>query len=454
MLGWVSSRGGYVLFLLAIVFLAFIGGMFVAVADVFPSRFVRNAYRAGNALALKYSYYQDPYNSNLWTPARTPRRGVTIHDPRAYPGLTLFTSGEGNKALLVNMDGQIVHEWQRPFSAVWDESAATRSPVPDIQVYFRKAHVFPNGDLLGIYIGAGDTPWGYGMVKLDQDSNVLWKNLDHFHHDFDIARNGTIYGLTHSFRKRPVQGASHLDLPVLEDFLVILSPEGKTLKKISLLEAVNRSSYRRLLERVWWFTLWDPLHTNNVDVLDSDMAARLRSKIPVAAPGQALISFRELAGGTIALLDVDKEEIVWAIRGPWMAQHDADVLPNGNLLLFDNLGNFSPGGVSRILEVNPITSGMVRSYSGNPASPLDNYLRGAQQLLPNGNVLITESSHGRLVEVAPNGDIVWEFLNPVRGGDNKNLIPVVSWAQRIEPAALESSFRVGITEGMSAQLKK
>jgi hypothetical protein len=440
---------------LAIVFLAFVGGVFVAVANVFPSHFVRNAYRAGNALALKYSYYSDPYNSNLWTLERTPQRGVTIDDPsRAYPGLTLYTSGAGNKAVLVNMDGQTVHEWHRPFSAVWDKSAATRSPVPDIQVYFRKAEVFPNGDLLAIYIGTGDTPWGFGMVKLDKDSNVIWKNLDHFHHDFDIAKDGTIYGLTHQFRKRPLKGADQLDLPVLEDFLVILSPEGKTLKKISLLEAVNRSRYHRLLDHIWWYSLWDPLHTNSVKVLDSATAARLHSKIPVAAPGQVLISFRELAGGTIALLDVKTQEIVWAMRGAWMGQHDADVLPNGNLLLFDNLGNFSGGGISQVLEVNPVTDGIVRSYSGTPVHPLSNYLRGAQELLPNGDMLITEATHGRLVEVAPNGDIVWEFYNPVRGGKNKNLIPIVSWGQRIDPATFDSGFRAEITGHMSAKLKQ
>lgn len=454
MLGRILSRGGYALFWLAVVFLAFVGGLFVAVADVFPSHYVRNAYRAGNALALKYSYYSDPYNSNLWTPQRTPQRGVTIDDPeRAYPGLTLFTSGEGNRALLIDMDGQIVHEWRQPFSKVWDKSAATRSPVPDTQVYFRKAHVFPNGDLLAIYIGTGDTPWGYGMVKLDKDSNVIWKNLDHFHHDFAITKDGTIYGLTHSFRKRPLPGANHLDLPVLEDFLVILSPEGKTLKRISLLEAINRSPYHRLLERIWWFSLWDPLHTNNVDVLDSDMAERLRPKIPVAAPGQVLLSFRELAGGTIALLDMNKEEIVWAMRGSWMAQHDADVMPNGDLLLFDNLGNFSRGGISRILEVDPVTTGIVRSYSGTLAHPLDNYLRGAQELLPNGDILITEASHGRLVEVAPNGEIVWEFYNPIHGGKNNNLIPVVSWGQRIDPTAFEGKFRAEVSRHITAKLK-
>jgi hypothetical protein len=34
-------------------------------------------------------------------------------------------------------------------------------------------------------------------------------------------------------------------------------------------------------------------------------------------------------------------------------------------------------------------------------------------VLGNGNVLITESGAGRLLEVTRSGDIVWEFQNPV-----------------------------------------
>ncbi|HKJ88266.1 MAG TPA: hypothetical protein VKA48_07140, partial [Gammaproteobacteria bacterium] len=192
-----NSKLFYGLFLLSLVFLAFVGGSIATVAEVFPANFIRNAYRGANALLLKYESTSHPYWSDLWAPTRTSKRGVTVNDPKlAQNGLTLFTSGNGSVAYLLNMDGKLAHTWRRPYSTVWDDSSAVRRPVPDDQVYFRKAHVFPNGDLLAIYIGVGDTPWGYGMVRLDKHSNVLWKNLDHFHHDFDVAKDGRIYGLT------------------------------------------------------------------------------------------------------------------------------------------------------------------------------------------------------------------------------------------------------------------
>ena len=40
---------------------------------------------------------------------------------------------------------------------------------------------------------------------------------------------------------------------------------------------------------------------------------------------------------------------------------------------------------------------------------------GYAQRLPNGNTLITESSFGRFFEVTKEGEIVWEYVNPLFG---------------------------------------
>lgn len=315
-----------------------------------------------------------------------------------------------------------------------------QNPSPDSRTNLYKAHLFPNGDLLAIYIGVGDTPYGYGMVKMDHRSQLIWKNLDYFHHDFEVAPDGRIYGLTHDFRTQAPEGTDHLEMPALDDYLVIVSPEGQTLKKISLLDAVNRSVFRRLLWIVPAYSLADPLHTNNVDLLDERMAAALKPKVPAAEAGQILLSFRELAGGTLALLDVASETIVWAIRGSWLSQHDPDVLPNGNILLFDNRGYFGQGGESRVIEIDPASGGIVWEYAGKPQSPLQSMIRSDQQRLPNGNTLITESDGGRLLEIDPAGDTVWEFINPARGGQEDGRIAVLNWAQRIDPNRMQAPF--------------
>ena len=41
--------------------------------------------------------------------------------------------------------------------------------------------------------------------------------------------------------------------------------------------------------------------------------------------------------------------------------------------------------------------------------------------------------------------IVWEYVNPERGGVAGELIPIVSWGQRIDPRSLEPGFRSLLT---------
>jgi hypothetical protein len=429
------SFGGFIVAVLA---LSFLGGALVMVTGVYPAQAIRDAYRGGEAYYYKMKQSKTPLTSDFWQPERRPETGVTLNTPEAFPGYTLYTSGHGTEASLISLDGKVVHSWKLPYSAIWNDSSPVKKPQPDNFLYWRKATLLPNGDLLAIFVATGDTPWGYGMVKLDKDSNVLWSYLGQTHHDFDIAADGRIYGLTHEMRRTTFEKHPQLTVPRLDDFVVVLSPEGEELKKVSILDALARSRYEWLLNRVPWYNKHDFIHTNNVDVIESGEVAAL----PFAKEGQVLLSFRDI--NTLALLDLDSEEIVWALRGSWIAQHDPDILPNGNLLVYDNLGGFGEDGRTRILEIDPVTTGIEWSYVGSLEQPFFSEARGAQERLPNGNTLITETAGGRLVEVSQDGRIVWEFLNPVRAEHpetGERIVPIVSWAQRYSPQALDPGFR-------------
>jgi hypothetical protein len=272
------------------------------------------------------------------------------------------------------------------------------APQPDTHVYIEKAVLYPNGDLLAVYVAVGDTPWGYGLVKMDKNSRVLWKYLGHAHHDVDVGRDGNVYLLTQEIGKDDVPRLPAVRPPRIDDHVVVLSPEGRELAKVRLLDAFLRSRHAHLLDTVPWYAVkgsGDYLHTNAIDALDGTAAARL----PQATAGRVLLSFREISA--IAILDVGKGEIVWAALGPWLRQHDPDLLPNGNVLLFDNQGNPGPGGVTRVIEFDPATQQIVWSYAGSEERPFESAVRASQERLPNGNTLITEADGGRLFEVTP-----------------------------------------------------
>jgi hypothetical protein len=420
----------------SLLLIAFVAGAIVTAADTFPGAEIAKAYEGGKALYEKLTAYQQIYNSDLWFPERTQEKGVVTDLPgRTQSGVTLYTSGDGPAAYLMTMDGRVLHQWQRPYSTVWNKGASVRNPQPDSHIYFRDVFLYPNGDLLAVYEGVGDTPYGYGLVKLDRNSNVVWSYLANTHHVVNVGPDGRIYVLTHEFVGKAVNGDHYGNLasPRLDDFLVVLSPEGKELKKIALFDAVAHSRYAHLIQTVTVYSRAEPLHANDVEPITEEMA----KNFPFGRAGQVLMSFREL--GAIGVLDLDREELVWATRGSWIGQHDPDILPSGDILLFDNYANYSERNASRVIEFDPHTMEIDWQYSGTATRPFDSQIRSGQQRLANGNTLIVESNAGRILEVAPNGDVVWEFVNPVRGAKrgDRPLIPIIAAAQRIDPATLD-----------------
>jgi arylsulfotransferase ASST len=353
------------------------------------------------------------------------REGVTADQPgKTYDGFTLVTTTKGAKATLFDMRGKLVHQWELPFSLAWPHPTHVKDALSDKQIHWFRCHLFPNGDLLAIYQAENDTPCGYGLVKLNKDSKLLWKYEGHAHHDLDVDEKGTIYTLTQDFKQKSPEGLDYLPTPYLADSLVVLSPDGKEMASVPIEEAFRDSAYSLLLstsiaeqgnpkDRPSSSSPFDSLlqpaskgdlfHTNSVKVLSQ---ARGR-KFPQFQAGQVLISLRSLH--TIAVLDVGKRSVVWAARGPWRVQHDAEFLDNGHLLLFDNHG-WSKG--CRVIEYDPVTQAIPWVYSDADSSPFHATYRGMKQRLPNDNTLIVDPDNGRLFEVTLGKELVWENYGP------------------------------------------
>lgn len=435
-----GDRVGFTAFFLACLFFAFLAGCYLVLAKLPPYKTLDNAYRAGWALVDQKHTLDNPFTqTDQWREARTDKKGVTINDPsRALNGYTVYTQGGDSSAYLINMQGQQVYRWHMPYSKLWKTNPVGRKAQPDSLIYFRKAIVYPNGDLLAIYEAAGDTPWGYGMVKLDKHSNVIWKYHGATHHDMYLAPDGRVFALIQHYRDQPQKGFPTLKTPWLDDSVVVLNGKtGKVEKKVSIFDAFWHSRFKSLLGADPSFAMEDPLHTNSIQYLGPKLGKTFG---PANGNGdQVLLSIRH--PGTAVLLDLKTGKVSWALKGSWLGQHSMRVLPNGDFTIFDNYGNFKDQNMSRLLEVDPMSDAITWQYAGSKAHPFSNLLRGTLYTLPNGDRLATETDGGRIFEVAPNGDIVWQFINPRREGDHDQYIPVVSGGHRIQPDKLDPAFR-------------
>jgi hypothetical protein len=340
--------------------------------------------------------------------------GVTLHDrERAYRGLNFYTSGHAPEAVLMDMDGNVLHRWRYNFLDLWPDYP--KGWMNAGAGFWRRAHLYENGDILAIFEGLG-------IIKLDKDSNLLWASPVRAHHDLHVTPEGEIYVLS---RKGHLIPRIDPEEPVLEDFISILDAEGREKKRISVLESLESSEFRDL-----WNTgrtkFGDIFHTNTIELLDGSIAHEL----PAFAAGNVLTSL--LVPDMIAVVDLEQEKVVWALKGSFKKQHDPKILASGRLLLFDNRGPSPP--FSRVLEFDPAHPDTITwEYRGSKENPFSSFNCGAAERLPNGNTLITESDNGRAFEVTPEKETVWEFYNPHRAGDDHELIATLFELVRLPP---------------------
>ena len=120
----------------------------------------------------------------------------------------------------------------------------------------------------------------------------------------------------------------------------------------------------------------------------------------------------------------------------FFGQHDAQWIAEGlagagNILVFNNGMNRPAGKYSTVDELTPPLSGYNYSLAAGQAygpsalawtyvapTPTDFYssnISGAHRL-PNGNTIVCSGASGTLFEVTDDGEVVWEYINPVTQG--------------------------------------
>lgn len=416
---------------LGIVVLAYLLGALSAAHHAWPFSHIERGFDALQAVVHKASLgtpLATRYDSSLWRKARFEGRGVVVHDrERAYPGYTLLTSGHRQGAVLLDMEGEVVHEWEKDFRDIWDDPPHVANPTPPEFIHWAKVHLFENGDLLVVVTSTEDTPRGYALMRLDADSNVIWAHPGNAHHDFHVNDDGTIWTWEAGLRDLstdPLPGIARQHM-LVDQFVVKLSPEGEELSRVSIHEVMAASPFADALfsENV---ESWDPLHPNQIE----PAGAAFASHHDFVEPDDLLLSFRNISA--IAVYDPGERKLKWMARGRWKRQHDLDPLPDGTMYLYDNLGGLATPGASEILKYDPGDGSVDWSYAGRPGEPFYSWIRGTQQPLPNGNLLISDCEAGRVIEVTPGGEIVWEYLNPHRATvDGVELVAVLESAVRV-----------------------
>lgn len=337
---------------------------------------------------------------------------------RATEGFTLLTPLHGRASYLVGMNGEVVHAWAHPCEPG------------------KNACLLPGGHLLW----SGETPDGPhpgggkgGLLReYDWDGNIVWEYRDdRQHHDMRRLRNGnTVYI---GWEPMPPEAAARVvgaepgsddNGTTWGDFLHEVTPDGQIVWEWHAHSGMKIEDFP--LNPL--STRKEFLHANSVQELPD---------------GNFLLSFRK--SSTVAIVNKARAQVTWHRTDPsWGQQHDAQMLDNGNILLFAN-GLHVPTGVpaSRVVEFDPDTGDEAWSYRGSPPHTFFSPNVSGAQRLWTGNTLICEGLNGRVFEVDPGGEIIWEFISPWFGPHQGGLANSLFRAYRYRADGPELQGRLG-----------
>lgn len=334
------------------------------------------------------------------------RHAPTVYEPdKVYPGVVIFAGRDG-KAYGVAPDGTTVHTWDTGDGRI----IGYARPLED-----------------GTLLARLNTPESddFSIAVLDADSNILLEVAQPvgiiFHHDHSRLPNGNYLILCYRMLERPQISPAEIQ----DDCVVELDPDGNVVWLWQTADHFDEFDFSPLTETRISEHGGDWAHANAATTIPDNTTL----SDPRFRPGNIIVSYRSI--DTMVVVDRDSGEIVWQTNGLTIGQHDAHFISGelpggGNILVFDN----GIGGLygdresasryySRVLEIEPTTTEVVWEYdasmSGRTVWSFFSWFISSAERLPNGNTLITEGAFGRIFEVTPSGELVWEYTSAIEG---------------------------------------
>ena len=403
--------------------LAVLGGVFLLGAlahrdDLAPIPQLRIVYGA-----VADTLLDRPHLAHL-QPSRGQGEGVTINK-LADDDALVFMAGffeEENQLRLIKRDGTLVHKWSLDYLEHFPDPDARPCDLGSpLRTDVHGAHVTPHGEVVFNYEYCGS-------AKLDPCGRVIWKIAEPTHHSVVPAEAGGYWLLSRYTwlaseepDRFPPFSTPATNQTMEEDTILRVSENGEILEEMSIPELMRKNNLEALLTAngleidLNTVTRTELVHANKVAELPDGIA----DSYPLFAAGDLAISMREL--NLIMVLDPLTKAVKWHQTGPWIRQHDPEFRRDGRISIFNNnvyltayaaeQTVLSTPYTTNIIAVDPVTRETDVLFGQRPGQEMLSVIRGQHEILENDGMLITEFDAGRVLEVDPGGQIIWEYVN-------------------------------------------
>ena len=330
------------------------------------------------------------------------KHSVTYYDPKkTYDGYTIIDPMGGKDAYLIDMKGRFVHHWEFAYIPILHSVLLPNGNLLRPMQRDRGEDIFGESDLPVIAGHGGEN------AEVDWDGNLVWKWED-------IYQNHTITRLSNG--NTLILRFAHVPQEIIPQVPGGLAGTGVTPKGEVYMWADDLQEITPDGEIAWEWKHYEHMKTEEWPICP--LCARSEwthaNSIIEMPDGNIMMCCRHLS--RIFLIEKKTGDIIWRWgEGELAHPHDPTLVGNGNILLYDNGGHRQDGSKiswSRALEINLKTGKIEWEYRGNPPMEFYSGLCSGCQRLPNGNTLICQTAYGRVFEITPEGETVWEFINP------------------------------------------
>ena len=263
-------------------------------------------------------------------------------------------------------------------------------------------NVLPDGSLLA---GGGRQL----TFRMDACSNVVWERPLRAHHSYERGVDGNFWSPWYV-----VPNTIPHEYPNLaEDGFIKFSPAGEVLSRISLSGALMRAGHRHLL-------YGEPAHAHGEAFNMNDVEPVLQDG-PFWRRGDLFVSLQVIS--VVLLYRPATDEVLWLQAGPWLRQHDVDVVSGSEISVYSNNTFRDEDGDERVWGANEV---YVHDFAtGETRSPWREAMRrhdvrtrrrGGATLFGGGGVMLEEADQGRVLMLSPDGEEVWSYVNRASDG--------------------------------------
>lgn len=277
------------------------------------------------------------------------------------------------------------------------------------------------------------------LFRLDSLSNIVWQNEDlKYHHSLMMDDEGNLWacasniinnqkteftgGLVHNFNDKM--------LTYREDYVVNIDIEtGDILFKKGVAELLLENGLKSIL---YGGPLIDPIHLNDVQPVLEDGTFWKK--------GDVFLSIRNRS--LVLLYRPSTNEIIKLIQGPFVNQHDVDIVEDGVISIFNNnyISNESVEGEVRFAEPDTLHNSEVVLYNFFQNSfsiysekvfklhKIRTASQGLSEFISNGDLFVEEQNNG-VVYVIREDELIFKQIFLV---DEGKYIMHPTWIQLYE----------------------